>query len=265
LKKWPLLVVLALAYVAIVGYTIKGNLNVIGNITSTGGVVTSDSVRIAQVFRASYPGYLQADGPTTQYYAKLDAFQGLTMSMPGLATVRNTQGTLRLNGDAVGVGRSGHPDDVYIDANGKFRTAGACSVGTDMAIRTKSVIHDSLRVDKGIRSNSCIISDSKVLAADTMRTNTALVVGGQAVTKILRGSATLNFDLTSVVSQDLTITVTGAALGNEVFLGVPNGSVTADTIFLAWVSAANTVTVRAARLAGTPNPASGTFNATVIQ
>lgn len=89
--------------------------------------------------------------------------------------------------------------------------------------------------------------------------------GSATMLKQLTGTATLDFNLAAVVSQDLTITVTGAADGDCVHIGVPNGSVTADTAFFGWVSAANTVTVRAFRLAGTPNPASGTFRATVIQ
>ncbi len=87
--------------------------------------------------------------------------------------------------------------------------------------------------------------------------------GGAALTRHLSATAALDFDLTSVASQDLTITVTGAALGDSVEIGVPNGSVTADTLFWGWVSAANTVTIRAMRIAGTPNPASGTFRADV--
>lgn len=76
-------------------------------------------------------------------------------------------------------------------------------------------------------------------------------------------SASLNFDLTAVASQDLTIGAPGAVLGDSVSLGVPNGSVTADTLFYAWVSATDIVTVRAMRIAGTPNPANGTFVVTV--
>ncbi len=79
----------------------------------------------------------------------------------------------------------------------------------------------------------------------------------------LSGSAALNFDLTSVDTEDLTIAVAGAVLGDKVALGVPNGSVTASTLFFAWVSAADVVTVRAMRIAGTPNPASGTFKVDV--
>jgi hypothetical protein len=107
---------------------------------------------------------------------------------------------------------------------------------------------------------------SKVVVDDSLRVNKGLTVGGQKVDKILRGSATLNFDLTSVATQDLTITVAGAADGNEVFLGAPHVSVAAGALFFAWVSGAGEVTVRAARTCDTtPNPASGTFKVTVIQ
>jgi hypothetical protein len=89
--------------------------------------------------------------------------------------------------------------------------------------------------------------------------------GDAQITRILSATATLDFDLTSVTSQDLTVTVTGAAVGDVVSLGVPHGSVTADTLFFGWVSASNTVTVRAMRIAGTPNPASGTFRVQVTK
>ena len=85
------------------------------------------------------------------------------------------------------------------------------------------------------------------------------------MTQVLKATATLDFDLTAVVSHTLTITVTGAALNDPVALGVPNGSVTADTLFWAWVSGTDTVSVRAMRLAGTPNPASGTFSVLVFK
>ncbi len=118
-------------------------------------------------------------------------------------------------------------------------------------------------------SNGALSSSSYfptfAVAQDSARANKGIYIGGQFVNKILRASAALDFDLTAVSSQDLTITVTGAAVGDECSLGVPNGSVTADTIFYAWISAANTVTVRASRISGTPNPASGTFKVTVVQ
>lgn len=85
--------------------------------------------------------------------------------------------------------------------------------------------------------------------------------------KTLTGTAALNFDLTSVNSQDLTITVTGAADGDPVSLAVPAASATANVIYTCWVSAANTVTVRASRIdvAAGADPASGTFRASVVK
>lgn len=99
--------------------------------------------------------------------------------------------------------------------------------------------------------------DTHAARTDNPHSVTAAQVG------VLTATATLDFDLTAVVSQDLTITVTGAVVGDAVSLGVPNASVTTDTLFWAWVSAADTVTVRAMRLSGTPNPASGTFRVDV--
>lgn len=92
-----------------------------------------------------------------------------------------------------------------------------------------------------------------------------IINGGATVTKILSATATLNFDLTAITVEDLTITVTGAADGDVVTLGVPNGSVTTSVQYSAWVSAADTVTVRARTSATGENPASGTFRATVIK
>ena len=103
------------------------------------------------------------------------------------------------------------------------------------------------------------------VVSDSTRADQGLFVGGQRLTKYLQASATLDFDLTAVVSQDLTVTVSGAALGDQVAIGVPNGSVTADTVFWGWVSATDTVTIRASRIAGTPNPASGSFKVSVFK
>lgn len=85
--------------------------------------------------------------------------------------------------------------------------------------------------------------------------------------KTLTNTAALDFDLTSVNYEDLTITVTGAADGDAVSVGVPNASATANVIYTWWVSATNTVTVRASRIdvASGANPASGTFRASVIK
>jgi hypothetical protein len=83
----------------------------------------------------------------------------------------------------------------------------------------------------------------------------------------LTGSATLDFpSTTTLLSADLTITVTGAADGDVVSLGVPNAAVNANTSYSAWVSAANTVTVRFNNYSsGTVDPASGLFKVFVTK
>jgi hypothetical protein len=83
----------------------------------------------------------------------------------------------------------------------------------------------------------------------------------------LTGSATLDFPSTlTLLSADLTITVTGAADGDVVSLGVPNAAVNANTSYSAWVSASNTVTVRFNNYSnGTVNPASGSFKVFVTK
>jgi hypothetical protein len=83
----------------------------------------------------------------------------------------------------------------------------------------------------------------------------------------LTGSVTLNFpSTTTLLSADLTITVTGAADGDVVSLGVPNAAVNANTCYTAWVSAANTVTVRFNNYSsGTVDPASALFKVFVTK
>ena len=83
----------------------------------------------------------------------------------------------------------------------------------------------------------------------------------------LTGSATLNFpSTTTLLSADLTITVTGAADGDVVSLGVPNAAVNANTSYSAWVSATNTVTVRFNNYSsGTVDPASALFKVFVTK
>jgi len=103
------------------------------------------------------------------------------------------------------------------------------------------------------------------LSATNLYATNLVLSGGATVTKFLSATASLNFDLTAVTVEDLTITVTGAATGDIVTLGVPNGSVTTSVQYTAWVSAADTVTVRARTSATGEDPASGTFRATVIK
>lgn len=106
------------------------------------------------------------------------------------------------------------------------------------------------------------------ITGTTIAANTSLTVGsGTAVTQIISATATLDFAAITApnCAADLTITVTGAATGDSVFLAVPTAAQVAGVQFNAWVSATNTVTVRACAFTATPDPASGSFRATVIR
>jgi hypothetical protein len=96
-------------------------------------------------------------------------------------------------------------------------------------------------------------------------TNGFIVGSGSTVTKVLSGSASLNFgSIASVEQADLTITVTGAAVGDEVILALP-AAPTAGLVFNAFVSAANTVTIRASNItAGAIDPAAATYGVIVV-
>jgi hypothetical protein len=88
---------------------------------------------------------------------------------------------------------------------------------------------------------------------------------GATLTKLLVGSASLDFPSIAAVSQaNLTITVNGAAVNDDVILGLP-AAPTVGLTFDAFVSAANTVTVRATNVtAGAIDPAAATYSVLVI-
>jgi hypothetical protein len=84
------------------------------------------------------------------------------------------------------------------------------------------------------------------------------------VTKMLGGSATIDFASQTITCNTSNITVTGAATGDPCFVGPPSTGGAANSSFTCYVSAANTVTVKHC-LAGTASdPASATFNVRVI-
>jgi hypothetical protein len=96
-------------------------------------------------------------------------------------------------------------------------------------------------------------------------TNGFIVGNGTTVTKVLSGSASLNYGSIGAAAQaDLTITVTGAAVGDEVVMALP-AAPAAGLIFNGFVSAANTVTIRASNITANPiDPAAATFGVVVI-
>ena len=99
------------------------------------------------------------------------------------------------------------------------------------------------------------------------RSLNGFIVGtsGATISKILSGSASLNFPSIAAAEQaDLTITVTGAAVGDEVALALP-AAPAAGLVFNAFVSAANTVTIRASNItAAAVDAAAATYGVVVI-
>lgn len=146
--------------------------------------------------------------------------------------------------------------------NGNIRMIGGGSDATDGAIFVSAgadIYLSNWNADRGWK----IASAGDISTLGTGK----LVIGasGTGISKVLSASAVLNFNLTLVNVEDLTLTVTGAADGDTVSLGVPNGSVTTSVQYTGWVSAANTVTIRARTSAAGEDPASGTFRATVTK
>jgi hypothetical protein len=89
--------------------------------------------------------------------------------------------------------------------------------------------------------------------------------GSNTITKVLSGSASLNFaEIAAAAQASLTITVTGAAVGDEVIMALP-AAPAAGIVFNAFVSAADTVTVRASNITAAPvDPAAATYGVIVI-
>lgn len=142
---------------------------------------------------------------------------------------------------------------------GTSTTSRDATISGSIIVWGKGFFDDSLRVGSSTVQRPTVLSgDLDIWGTTTFHGSTNL--GGGAAT----GSGTLNFDLTSVSYQDLTITVPGAVVGVPCAIGPPAASVLAGIIYFGWVSATNTVTIRAMRTCDTtPDPAAGIFKATV--
>jgi hypothetical protein len=133
-----------------------------------------------------------------------------------------------------------------------------------LTITGSTSVYPSLRIKSGV-----LTAAASAGAIDNNGTNLFFTPSTtrHTVNHGLTGSSTLNFpSTTTLLSADLTITVTGAADGDVVSLGVPNAAVNANTSYSAWVSAANTVTVRFNNYSsGTVDPASALFKVFVTK
>lgn len=110
-------------------------------------------------------------------------------------------------------------------------------------------------------------SGNVTIQSGLFNANGTFTVGnGGSWSKILIGSAALNFPNTAAQnSSDLTITVTGAAAQDICLVGPDASAVLANSCYTAFVSAPNTVTVRFNNYsAGALDPANASFKVTVI-
>jgi len=172
-----------------------------------------------------------------------------------------------LNGDVItsGTVTSGGPLTVInnpLTINGDLTVSGS-------VVATRSLSADSLIGTTILRSYQCLLTDDKLIAKDSVRTNLGIYVGGTLVSKIDGASATLNFGAPGAVpgSVDLTITLTGAALGDQPLVAAPI-TIGTNYVLSAFVSAANTVTVRWTQIAGAaadPDAGGGTYKVRIIR
>lgn len=96
-----------------------------------------------------------------------------------------------------------------------------------------------------------------------------VATAGNRVTRMLSGSATIDFASVTITCEDSSgITVTGAQTGDACFVGAPTTISGAGTglhsSFTCYVSAADTVKVRHCAAGTADNPASATFYVRVI-
>lgn len=233
-----------------------------------------------QYLQVPYTRYKQSSGTpsglvaTTGYNGLYATSTGFSFLKPdGTTGVLATSGSSALSANRfVYAGTSGvltaasaaTNGQILIGSTGAAPALAALTAGTGMTVTNGA---GTITLTPNFAAPPAIGSTTPgAITGTTITANTSLTInGGTAITKVISATASLDFDLSSSASQDLTITVTGAALGDTVSIGIPNGSVTTDTLFMGWVSASDTVTIRALRISGTPDPPAGTFRASVTQ
>lgn len=237
------------------------------NIISTGGITTRGltntgpfkhttgaTVNYVMTSDASGNGTWQAaSGGTPAFGGQFGSVNGVT-NFIGPLTNTTAKGLFAMDGGFTSNGGTN---------TGEFRT-------TTLTVSGASAFAEAY-FSAPITASAGVDASGQTVTADNFNglaitTGEIAVGGGTAVTKILTGTAVLNFPSTIAGAvADLTITVTGAEDGDTVSIGVPNGSIAANSSFFGWVSAADTVTVRLLPNGLTSDPASGTFRATVTK
>lgn len=207
---------------------------------------------------------------STSQFGRSQARMGFVTSGTITSTLAPTGFAIALEstgGDLSGTSPLIAETDFYINPAGNVAIGLGTSAATarlHLPAGTTTASSGPLKFTEGVNPTSAEDGLVNYVANNLTFTETTTV---HIIPKTLVATATLNFDLTALNYQDLTITVTGAADGDVVAIGAPNGAVVADVTYFGWVSGANTVTVRCSRVGGggAADPASGTFRATVIK
>lgn len=148
------------------------------------------------------------------------------------------------------------------------------AVGGDLDVTATTTLNGDVTLGNGAGDNVRItgtVSAATGITASSVTSTLLSVGGGQAISKHLSGTASLDFGaIAAQACATSSITVTGAVDGNVVALGVPNAvaSATSTVSWNAWVAANDTVYVRICNegsSAATPDFSAATFRADVWQ
>lgn len=225
--------------------------------TSTGGLfingfsTTSTAATAHAVF---FRGLLGATAPTASAFVFQGGKHNGATSFTDLAAAENLI-----------FFRNNATDVVVINGAGRIgRGQATPTAGIHFAAGTTTASSGPIKLAEGSNPTSAENGLINYVSDNLTFTETSTVY---TLAKTLTATATLNFDLTSINSQDLTITVTGAATGDVVAVALDASSVPADITYFGWVSSTNTVTIRCSRVGGggAVDPTSGTFRASVIK
>jgi hypothetical protein len=133
---------------------------------------------------------------------------------------------------------------------------------------SESLVSESLPLTVSDATIAALVANASSDTNDAVQAIVATdaVLVALALTKIKRGSASLNFaEIATTASETLTIAVTGAATGDDVVV-TTNAAPVAGLVYQAWVSAADVVSVRAINITADPiNAAAQTIRVLVLK
>jgi hypothetical protein len=234
-------------------FTASGALTVSGNVTVSGTGTSTIGGSGATV-------NVGTGGGTTTVNVNTAGTAGTniaTTTNTGILTLGNTTGGITI------------PDSVNISTN--------ATTGTKIGTTTSQKIgfYNASPVVQQTTATALVtaLQNLGLIAAGTFSGNIvttgtlALGTSGNTITRLLTGSATLDFANVAAgpeCSADLTITVTNAATGDVCAVGVPS-AVPSKSTFFCYINGPNAATVRHCCMTGACDPASATYKVFVQQ